>query len=100
MLEVGPNFWPFPVPLMKVAGGWRFDTAAGVEEILNRRIGRNELESCASCAPTSRPSASTPAGIETATKSWSSRRNLQSPGQTDGLFWAPEVNGKISPLGP
>ena len=43
VLVVGNEGWPFPVPLTKVASGWRFDTAAGKEEVLDRRIGRNEL---------------------------------------------------------
>ena len=42
-LVIGNEGWPFPVPLVKEASGWRFDTAAGKEEILARRIGRNEL---------------------------------------------------------
>jgi len=42
-LVIGNEQWPFPVPLVKDASGWRFDTTAGKEEVLNRRIGRNEL---------------------------------------------------------
>jgi DUF2950 family protein len=44
VLSIGKDAWPFPIPLVKEAAGWRFDTAAGKEEILNRRIGRNELD--------------------------------------------------------
>ncbi len=44
-LVVGNEDWPFPVPLVKGADGWRFDTAAGKEEVLARRIGRNETAS-------------------------------------------------------
>lgn len=43
MLSIGKDGWPFPVPVVKEASGWRFDTRQGKEEILNRRIGRNEL---------------------------------------------------------
>jgi hypothetical protein len=43
VLAIGKDGWPFPIPLVKDASGWRFDTAAGKEEILNRRIGANEL---------------------------------------------------------
>lgn len=43
VIVVGRTAWPFPVPLVRGAGGWRFDTAAGVEEIADRRVGRNEL---------------------------------------------------------
>ena len=42
-LIIGHEEWPFPVPLVKEASGWRFDTAAGKEEVIARRIGRNEL---------------------------------------------------------
>jgi hypothetical protein len=41
--HLGLKDWPFPIPMVKHADGWAFDTAAGAEEILNRRIGRNEL---------------------------------------------------------
>jgi hypothetical protein len=43
VLSTGKDGWPFAVPIVKGAAGWRFDAAAGKEEILNRRIGRNEL---------------------------------------------------------
>lgn len=43
VLVVGRQEWPFPIPLVKDAAGWRFDTAAGKAEIVNRRIGQNEL---------------------------------------------------------
>ena len=43
VLEVGANSWPFPVPIVKKDGRWFFDTEAGKEEILSRRIGKNEL---------------------------------------------------------
>ena len=42
-LIIGNEDWPFPVPLVKNGNTWRFDTAAGKEEVLDRRIGRNEL---------------------------------------------------------
>ena len=41
--------WPFPIPLVKDDAGWRFDTAAGDEEIVARRIGRNELSTIQAC---------------------------------------------------
>src|SRR6185295_11712863 len=43
VLNVGKDNWPFPIPVVKEAAGWRFDTKAGKEELLNRRVGRNEL---------------------------------------------------------
>ena len=46
-LVIGNEEWPFPVPLVKEESGWRFDTAAGTEELIARRIGRNELAAIA-----------------------------------------------------
>jgi hypothetical protein len=43
VVSVGKDSWPFPIPVVKEAAGWRFDTKTGLDEILNRRIGRNEL---------------------------------------------------------
>ena len=43
VLSTGKDNWPFPIPIVKGAAGWRFDAKQGREEILNRRIGRNEL---------------------------------------------------------
>jgi hypothetical protein len=44
VLSVGPDNWPLPVPIVKQDGKWSFDAAAGKDEILRRRIGRNELD--------------------------------------------------------
>ncbi len=44
VLQLGLDAWPFPIPLVEAEGKWYFDTDAGREEILNRRIGRNELD--------------------------------------------------------
>ncbi len=46
-LVIGNEDWPFPVPLVKEESGWRFDAAAGSEEVIARRIGRNELAAIA-----------------------------------------------------
>src|SRR5215510_13730713 len=43
VLNIGKDNWPLPIPLVKDAAGWHFDTKAGLDELLNRRIGRNEL---------------------------------------------------------
>ena len=99
-LVIGNEDWPFPVPLVKVADGWRFDTAAGQEEVLARRIGRNELNAIA----TSRAYVTAqqryaqqghdgkPAGVH-ATKFQSD------PGKQNGLYW-PTARGQArSPLG-
>ncbi len=48
-LVVGNEEWPFPIPIVKFGENWRFDTKAGKEELLNRQIGRNELNTIQAC---------------------------------------------------
>ena len=100
-LEVGDNGWPFPIPLVKAANGWRFDTAAGGEEMINRRIGRNELDVLRVMRVYLQ------AQREYASRDHDGDRVLEfaqvlvsSPGKTDGLYWPVELNGEVSPLGP
>ena len=99
-LVIGNEEWPLPVPLVKTGNRWRFDSEAGKEEVLARRIGRNELAAIAIChtyvAAQARYAAEghdgKPAGAF-ATKFRSD------PGKHDGLYW-PEVKGQPrSPLG-
>ena len=48
-LSIGEDDWPFPAPIVKVGSTWSFDTKAGREEILIRRIGNNELSAIDTC---------------------------------------------------
>jgi len=100
MLVVGNEDWPFPVPLVKDGDGWRFDTGAGREEILARRIGRNELAVIQICRTYVKAQLlyaknahdGKPAGVY-ATKFRSD------PGTQNGLYWAAARHEKRSPLG-
>ena len=101
VLEVGNNFWPFPIPIVKQDGQWFFDTTSGKDEILNRRIGRNELSTLRvvrAYVETQREYAAKDRDgdevLEFAQKFGST------PGKKDGLYWPPELDGEISPLGP
>ena len=49
VLSVGAEDWPLPIPIVKTSGKWRFDTAAGRDELLYRRIGSNELDAIEIC---------------------------------------------------
>lgn len=101
ILEVGTNFWPFPLPIVKTAGGWFFDTEAGKDEILNRRIGKNELavlEVVRAYVDAQREYASRDRnGDEVLAYA---QRLASTPGTKDGLYWPPDLDGEISPLGP
>lgn len=102
VLEVGEDFWPFPIPLVKQPDGqWFFDTEAGKEEILNRRIGRNELATLQSVR------AYVEAQREYASRDHNgngvlqyAQRIVSSVGLKDGLYWPTNLDGEISPLGP
>ncbi len=101
IIEVGANSWPFPIPIVQRDGRWFFDTAAGIEELLNRRIGKNEL----SVLQTMR--AYVDAQREYASKDRDgddvleyAQKIASSPRMKDGLYWPPHLDGEISPLGP
>ena len=101
VLELGKDPWPFPVPIVQKDGRWFFDTAAGTEELLNRRIGRNELQTLKVVR------AYVQAQREYAAKGRDgsgvlkfAQKIISTPGAKDGLFWSPDFDGEISPLGP
>lgn len=100
-LEIGTDRWPFPIPLTKEAGGWRWDTEAGKEEILARRIGRNELaaiEACRGYADAQREYyAANPQGDALLQFA---QRIGSTPGKRDGLYWETNEGEAPSPLGP
>ena len=101
VLEVGTNFWPFPIPIVKRDGRWFFDTKAGQEELLNRRIGRNELaalEVMRGYVDAQRDYASRDRDGSEVLK-YAQKLN-SSPAKQDGLYWPPTLGGEASPLGP
>ena len=99
-LVIGNEGWPFPVPLVNDKTGWRFDTAAGKEEVLARRIGRNELSVIAICrtyVAAQQTYAETghdgkPAGVYAVAF-------RSDPGKQNGLYWPAGKGAKRSPLG-
>jgi hypothetical protein len=100
VLVVGHEAWPFPVPLVKGPGGWQFDTAAGKEEVLARRIGRNELAAiqvCRTYVAAQRLYAQHP--HDGKASGLFAQRIASSPGKQDGLYWPAARGQKRSPLG-
>ena len=96
-LMLGPDDFPFPIPLVNTKAGWEFDTAEGRIEVLRRRIGRNELDAIQTAL------AFVDAQNEYADKDRGegagvyAQRILSSPGKKDGLFWRDDSDP--SPLG-
>ena len=100
-IAVGDKGWTLPVPLVKAAGGWQFDTRAGQEEMRIRQIGRNEL------AAIQVAQAYVEAQKEYAAQDRDgngvleyARKIKSSPGKTDGLYWSSGTGAGESPLGP
>lgn len=96
---VGDEVWPFPVPLVPAGKGWRWDTAAGHEEVLKRRVGRNEL------AAIKMLRALAQAQMTYAATDWDgdgvfefAQRIMSTPGQHDGLYWKAGPDEDPSPL--
>ncbi len=100
VLVVGQDQWPMPIPVVKEGNGWRFDTAAGKEEILNRRIGRNELNAVQVCLAIvdaqheyARMAREGDGLLKYAMKFSSDK------GKKNGLYWATKEGEALSPLG-
>ena len=99
-LIIGNDDWPFPIPVVNEAGEWQFNTKAGLDEILRRRVGRNELSAIqvslayvqAQYEYASLDPASLGRGVY-------AQRIVSSPGKKDGLYWPSAEGEEPSPLG-
>jgi len=100
-LIVGAENWPFPIPLVKKNGSWYFDTAVGKDEIVFRRIGKNELSAVNACRELvdaqkqyfARPPANQPQQF--------AQRLVSDEGKHNGLYWhgaSDEFDSPINPL--
>jgi hypothetical protein len=98
IIEVGTNGWPMPIPLVRAYGQWRFDTAAGKEEIIARHIGKDELHAigvCRAYVKAQQEYASQDAGPNGSY----ALKFKSAPGKKDGLYWPAGVNESPSPFG-
>ena len=101
ILSVGDEDWPLAIPIVMEAGVWRFNTQEGREELLARRIGRNELDVIQTCL------AIVDAQREYARKDRNgdgfreyAQKFRSDPGRQDGLYWKAKEGNEESPLGP
>jgi len=101
ILQVGKDDWAFPIPIRKNGSAWSFDSEAGKEELLNRRIGLNELNAI------DLSHAYVVAQREYAARDWDgdgvypyAQKFRSTPGKKDGLYWKAGEGEEASPLGP
>jgi len=96
---LGQESWPFPIPLVEEGGRWRFDVPAGLEEIANRRVGRNEISTIATLheyVDAQREYASV--GRDGRPPAFA-RKVFSTAGQHDGLYWPAAEGEPESPFG-
>jgi hypothetical protein len=100
-LTVGENDWPLPIPLVEANGRWHFDTAAGAEEMVDRRIGRNELAAIrvALTYVEAQKEFFDLMKAQTGTGFYA-QRLVSTPGHHDGLYWPVAAGAPESPFGP
>ncbi len=100
ILVLGADDWPFPIPLVASNGKWKFDTAAGHEEIVLRRIGRNELSAIqASLAYVAAQRDYAAIDVDGVHPPAYAQRIVSSEGKKDGLYWPSAEGDERSPLG-
>lgn len=101
ILDVGLDDWPLPIPIVQVAGRWRFDSHAGAQQIIDRRIGRNEI--AAIRVALTYADAQHAYFEQSKQKGWTgeyAQRLVSTPGQHDGLYWPATNDEPASPFGP
>jgi hypothetical protein len=100
-LLVGKDNWPMPIPIVHRGGQWLFDTKAGLDEILNRRIGENELSAITTCRAyvVAQWEYFTEGDHDNDSVAEYAQRFMSSPGQHDGLYWETAEGETPSPFG-
>jgi hypothetical protein len=101
VVYIGAQNWPVPIPLVKKNGGWVFDTAAGKEELLYRRIGRNELftiDVLEDLGEAQKEYASEPRDGESTSQF--AQKIMSDTGKRNGLYWETAEGQPESPIGP
>ena len=98
-IEVGNDKWPFPVPIVKYDGKWFFHTSAGLEEIQNRRIGRNELSTIKVCREIVAAQEEFARLKATEGAREYALRFISEKGKFNGLYWDVSESNLKSPIG-
>jgi hypothetical protein len=97
---IGNDAWPFPIPLVREGGAWHFDVDAGIDEITNRRIGRNELSTISTMHEFVDAQREYASQSRDGNPPCFARRLISNPGKHDGLYWPTSESEPESPMGP
>ena len=100
-MNVSPDDWPLPIPIVENNGRWTFDGKAGAQTIIDRRVGRNELSAIRTllaCADAQKDYFAR--SQQTSGSGTYASRILSTPGHRDGLYWPVAEGEPESPLGP
>jgi hypothetical protein len=99
-LEVGEDKWPFPIPIVSNGGKWYFDSPTGIDELINRRVGANELATIQSClAYVDAQREYYVRNVQNDAFLHYANRLISTDGKKDGLYWPAGENEQPSPLG-
>lgn len=99
-LEAGNDKWPFPIPMVKQGALWFFDSPAGVQEVVNRRVGANELSTIQSClAYVDAQQEFYQRNVQKDPLQHYANKLISSDGKKDGLYWPTTAGETPSPLG-
>jgi len=99
ILEIGEDNWPFAVPIVKVGSSWSFDSKAGRQELLYRRIGSNELDAIAICRNYVEAQHAYALMKRGSSVNQYAQRIISTPGQQDGLAWRNSDGTWDGPIG-
>jgi hypothetical protein len=98
VLDVGPNDWPLPIPLVQASGRWHFDSPAGAQELVNRRIGRNEIAAIRTALAYVDAQKAYFALTGKTGQPVYAQRLVSTQGKRDGLYWPATSADESSPL--
>jgi hypothetical protein len=99
-LVVGAENWPFPIPLVKKNGAWYFDTQAGKDEIMFRRIGKNELAAMQACSDLLNAQKQYYNRAPNGLASEYAQKLVSDVGKHNGLYWEETADQYDSPVNP
>jgi Protein of unknown function (DUF2950) len=99
VMYLGADNWPAPIPIVRRDGGWVFDTAAGKDALIYRRIGRNELFTITTLENLADAQSEYASAIHDGVRQYA-RYILSDPGKQNGLYWQTPAGAPPSPIGP